>query len=308
VIHVIEYVRADGLERYGELAAARAALFGNSQPTINTVLVQSLLRQDALVELEVVAGMQPRPAASNKWGIHESNGIVYLPSVHPTDDAGKVMGAGDLVAQTAAVFDKARRMLDAVGLSFSNVVQTIDYIVPEARPQYRKSGSVRKEHLGPVYPTAAGIIMPRMQHRDSLIQYDFVASREKPVAVNPGWKRYDNLSYGPGVRAGKFLFMSGFGALEPETEKILFAGDVVAQSDYIYRNILSVVAAAGGTAENIVKTIEYVAPPALGRYREVATVRRSLLREPLPVSTGIVCEGLLLRDMLLEVVPLAILD
>lgn len=308
VVRVVEYVRADSLERYAELAAARAAAFGSHQPTINTVTVQSLLRRDALVELEVIASMTPLGKEAGAYGARESDGVVYLPSVQPIDDAGNIIGAGDLVAQTNAVFDKARRMLSALGLGFDSVVKTVDYISPAARPNYRKSGAVRKDHLGPVYPAAAGIVMPRLLHKDALIQYDFTATRDKPVMINPGWARYNALTYSPAVKAGKYVFMSGQGALEPETEKMLFVGDVVAQSDYIYRNILKVLEAAGGRPEHLVKTIEYVAPPALGRYREVADVRRSLMRRPLPVSTGVVCEALLLRDMLLEVVPLAILS
>jgi hypothetical protein len=43
----------------------------------------------------------------------------------------------------------------------------------------------------------------------------------------------------------------------------------------------------------------------LGDYRAVADVRRELLREPYPASTGIVCGGLLRDEFLLEVVPTA---
>jgi hypothetical protein len=57
-----------------------------------------------------------------------------------------------------------------------------------------------------------------------------------------------------------------------------------------------------------VKTIEYVTPAALERYRSVAGVRSKLLREPWPASTGLVCEALLRPEMLIEVDPFAILD
>ena len=32
--------------------------------------------------------------------------------------------------------------------------------------------------------------MPRLVHPEALIQYDFIATRDTPLAVNPGWTRY----------------------------------------------------------------------------------------------------------------------
>ena len=298
VVRIVEYVKPEGIERYAEAAAVRAEVFGAHQPTVNTVPVKALLRPDAFIEIEVTAG----PA------IRDSAGVVFLPSVQPTDDQGNIIGAGDVVAQTRAVFEKTGRMLSALGLGFSNVVKTLDYITPAALANYKYTGRVRKEHLGPVYPGSAGILMPRLLHPEALIQYDFTASRETPVAINPGWSRYQKLTYSPAVKAGKMLFMSGQGALDPETERMLFDGDVVAQAEYTYGNILKVLAAAGGGPQHLVKTIEYVTPSALARYRDVAGVRARLLREPFPASTGLVCELLLRPEMLIEVDPLAILD
>ncbi len=298
VVRIVEYVKPEGIERYAEAAAVRAEVFGAHQPTVNTVPVKALLRPDAFIEIEVTAGA----------AIRDSAGVVFLPSVQPTDERGNIIGAGDVVAQTRAVFEKAGKMLAALGLGFSNVVKTLDYTTPAALANYKYTGRVRKEHLGPVYPGSAGILMPRLLHPEALIQYDFTASRETPVAINPGWSRYQKLTYSPAVKAGKMLFMSGQGALDPETERMLFDGDIVAQAEYTYQNILKVLAAAGGGPEHLVKTIEYVTPAGLARYREVAAVRARLLREPFPASTGLVCELLLRPEMLIEVDPLAILD
>ncbi|MBU6191171.1 MAG: RidA family protein, partial [Betaproteobacteria bacterium] len=128
------------------------------------------------------------------------------------------------------------------------------------------------------------------------------------VAVNPGWDRYQKLTYSPAVRAGKLLFMSGQGSLDPATERVLFDGDVVAQAEYTYGNIIKVLEAAGAGPQNLVKTIEYVTPAGLARYRDVAGVRARLLSQPFPASTGLVCEALLRPEMQIEVDPFAILD
>ena len=300
VVRVVEYLRPEGIERYAEAAAVRAEVFGKHRPVVNTVPVKSLLRPEAFIEIEVTASAVSLP--------REGAGTVFLPTVQPIDDRGNIIGAGDVVAQTRAIFERAGRMLADLGLGFDRVVKTLDYITPAALASYKGTGRVRKEHLGPVYPGAAGILMPRLMHPEALIQYDFIATRDTPVAVNPGWTRYQKLTYSPAVRAGKLLFMSGQGALDPATERVLFEADVVAQAEYTYANVLKVLAAAGGGAQHLVKTIEYVTPAALARYRDVAGVRSKLLREPFPASTGLVCEALLRQEMQIEIDPFAIIE
>jgi len=310
VVRVVEYVKPEGIERYAEAAAVRAEVFGAHQPAVNTVPVRALLRPDAFIEIEVTAG--PVGAATNVGSglpvARDSAGVVFIPTVLPTDAAGNIIGAGDVVAQAQAIFAKAKTMLDALGLGFGNVVKTLDYITPAALANYKYTGRVRREHLVPPYPGAAGILMPKLCHPEALIQYDFIASRDPLEAINPGWERYKKLTYSPAVRAGKLLFMSGQGSLDPATERVVFDDDVVAQAEYTYANVLKVVAAAGGSARNLVKTIEYVTPNALDRYRDVAGVRAKLMVQPYPASTGLVCEALLRPEMKIEVDPFAILD
>jgi enamine deaminase RidA (YjgF/YER057c/UK114 family) len=300
VTRVVEYLRPEGIERYAEAAGVREDLFGRHRPVVNTVPVKSLLRPEALIEIEVTA--------EAKITQRESSGVVFLPTIQPVDEQGRIVSPGDVVGQTEAVFHRAERILAALGLGFDHVVKTVDYITPAALATYKGTGRVRRERLGPVYPGAAGILMPRLMHPEALIQYDFTIARDVPVVVNPGWARYQKLTYSPAVRAGKLLFMSGQGAIDPATERVVFENDVVAQAAYTYENVLKVVGAAGGGPQHLVKTVEYVTPAALERYRGVAGVRSRLLREPWPASTGLVCAALLRPQMLIEIDPLAILD
>lgn len=310
VTRIVEYVRPEGIVHYKEGAAVRAEVFGAHQPCVYTVPVKSLLRPEAFIEIEVTAGPLGRaePMGHGMSPARESGGIVWLPTVQPVDANGNIVGRGDVVAQTDYIFSKAKNMLAALGLGMDRVVKTNDYITTAALANYKLTGKVRRQYLGPVYPGAAGILMPRLVHPEALIQYDFIATRETPVAINPGWSRYQKLTYSPGVKAGKFLFLSGQGSLDPATERVVHDGDVVAQAEYTYTNILKVVQAAGGSAANLVKTIEYVTPAALERYRDVAKVREKLLVKPYPASTGLICEALLRPEMQIEVDPFAILE
>ena len=314
VVRVVENVTVAGMDHYGAAEAVRAEVFGRHRPAVNTVVVHRLLRPAALIEIEVTAergggrargaeepGRRPAHAPARAAG-----DIVYLSTVLPYNDAGELVGEGEPEAQVRQIFRNADRVLRACGLGMSNVVKTLEMIRPEALEGYRYTGRPRREYLGPVYPGAAGILQDRVALDDRvLISYDFTASRAPVAAVNPGWDRYRRLTYSPAVRSGDMLFMSGQAALDPETGRALFPGEVAAQAEYTYTNILKVLEAAGMGPGNLIKTIEYVTPEGLSGYRGVAGVRRRLLAEPWPASTGALCHSLLRKEFLIEIDPLA---
>ena len=312
VTRVVENVTAGGIDAYAEAEEVRSEVFGGHRPAVNTVVVNSLRRPDALIEVEVSAAPQGealvldsgRPARATAY---TAGDVVYISTVHPVDQRGQVVGVGDVVEQVRQVFRNLQRILDALGLGMENIVKTLEMIAPPALADYKSTGAVRREHLGPVYPAAAGILQDRVAADDDIfISYDFIASTSPREAVNPGWDRYAKLTYSPAVKAGRTLFMSGQAALDPATEKAVHPGDIVAQTDYTYRNIIAVLEAAGLGPEHLVKTIEFVTPQGLGQYRETAAVRRELLGEPYPASTGIICRSLLRKEFAIEIDPMAI--
>lgn len=314
VVRVVENVTNDGLPHYAEAEQVRGELFGSHAPAVNTVGNRSLLRPAALIEIEVVAGPSEAPLRFDTAGrvawtpAREAADVVYLSSFLPVDEHGALVGDGDLVAQTQQIYRNLGHALEALGLGWANVAKTIDFLTPAGLPDYKRTGRVRKEHLVAPYPTATGIIMPAIVgHPGAMLQVDVLASRHELTPVNPGWSRYEKLTYTPALRGGDVLFLSGQAALDPETEAAVHAGDVAAQAAYTYTNLLRVLETAGAGPEHLVKTIEYVTPGGLPRYREVAGVRQQLLTAPWPASTGIVCEGLLRPEFEIEVDALALL-
>jgi enamine deaminase RidA (YjgF/YER057c/UK114 family) len=309
VTRVVEYVTPEGIERHAEAAAVRDEMFDGNRPALITVVVNRLLRAQALIEIEVEAEpAEPQPRAERGWPLARvTDGFVYLSSILPLDHSGAVVAPGDAVAQTRAIYERAASMLATLGLGMDRVVKTVDYLTPAALPSYRYTANVRREFLGPVFPAATGIIMRRVAQSGAMIQVDFIASRHQLAVVNPGWARYAQLTYSPAVRAGDTLFIAGLTALDPQNDRPVHVDDVAAQASYVYENILRVVAAAGAGPEHLVKTVEYITPAALERYREVAGVRSVILRAPFPASTGCVCETLLRPEYRIEVDSLAVI-
>lgn len=314
VVRLVENVSVAGIEDYAAVEAVRGETFGSHRPAVSTVCVQRLLRPAALIEIEVVAGPGGRRLQVDSDGrvawapAAEAADIVYLSSSVPVDATGRLVGEADLTAQVEQVYANVHSRLASLGLGPRNVAKTVDFITPEAVRQYKQTGAVRRAELAEPYPAATGIVMPRIPaHPGAMIQVDVLASRHDLVPVNPGWARYDKLTYNPAVRGGNVLFLSGQAALDPETERAVHAGDIAAQAEYTYTNLFEVLRAAGAGPQDLVKTIEYVTPAGLDRYREVAGVRERLLRAPWPASTGIVCAGLLRPEFEIEVDALALL-
>lgn len=313
VVRVTENVTKAGIDRYAEAEQVRGEIFGKHQPAVNTVCVDALLRPAALIEIEVVAGPAQSPQSFDSHGrrafapVRAAEGIVYVSSVLPVDEQGEIVGRGDLRAQAEQIYANAARILGGVGLGTDAIAKTVDFIRLDALGEYKFTGRVRKDNLSPPYPGATGILMTRLAHPEALLQVDILATTAAMEAINPGWDRYGKLTYSPAVRAGNVLFLSGQAALDPATETAVHAGDVAAQAQYTYDNIVRVLQAAGAGPEDLVKTIEYVTPQGLPRYREVAAVRSKILRNPWPASTGIVCAALLRPEFEIEIDPLALL-
>src|SRR5579864_8308596 len=68
VVRVVEYVTPEGIERYAEAAAVRGELFGDNRLALSTVVVNRLLRPQALIEIEVEAEpAEAPPRADRGW-------------------------------------------------------------------------------------------------------------------------------------------------------------------------------------------------------------------------------------------------
>jgi 2-iminobutanoate/2-iminopropanoate deaminase len=70
-----------------------------------------------------------------------------------------------------------------------------------------------------------------------------------PSAIGP---------YSQAIHAGNLLFVSGQIALDPSTGKLIEDKSIKAQTRRVLENLQAIVSAAGGSAENIVKTTVFL--------------------------------------------------
>lgn len=120
--------------------------------------------------------------------------------------------------------------------------------------------------------------------------------------VNPGWPQFARLTFAPAVRRGGLLFISGVTATD-DAGNLVGEGDIVVQARYIYRRIGEVLAAAGCTFADVVKTTDYITTTE--NYRATAGVRREVFGDDFPAATGVIVAGLLRPGALIEIDAIA---
>jgi 2-iminobutanoate/2-iminopropanoate deaminase len=104
---------------------------------------------------------------------------------------------------------------------------------------------------------------------------------------------------------GVMVFVSGLNAID-DRGVLQAPGDVVGQTRAIYAKLAAVLAAAGGTLADVVRTTDYVL--SRDNYRATAEVRRELLGPDFPAATGVVVKELFGRGVLIEIEAVAVLD
>ena len=228
----------------------------------------------------------------------------------PIDETGRVVGGDDLAAQMEQAFLVAQQRLAAHGLTLDDVVKTVDYTTFATLKQYKGTAAVRRAYLSAPYPAAAGILMPKLTHPGVLVELQVTAATGPRTVVNPGWARYDKLTYSPAVRTGSRLFMSGQAALDPATETAVHEGDPAAQTAYTWQNIVAVLEAAGTGPAALVSHVDYLVPTASPAAADVDAARRSVLGAAVAAklsSSTVLCAGLLRREFLVEIDPHAVI-
>jgi aminoacrylate peracid reductase len=126
----------------------------------------------------------------------------------------------------------------------------------------------------------------------------------EPVYPDNDWP--DRATFSPAVRAGNLLYISGTTATD-ENRQVVGVGDIAAQTRYIFQKFEKVLAAAGGSFDNIVETTDYFL--TLDGYRETADVRREFFRgPPYPAATGVLVASLIRPEALIEIKAVAVLD
>lgn len=320
VVKTVDYIVPAALADYRTTVEVRRAFWGDYFPAATGVVMEALPQRGALIAVEAIVALgpeerrettcedEPSRVLTFRAGV-EKGGILWLSGTtgYRRDPSGAETYPRDLVEQANLIYVKHQRNLEELGYSFAQVVKTVDYLTASALPTYRQTAAVRRQLLGKAFPASTGVIVHRLLRPEALLEVDMVAVKGHREEVNPGWDRYREYTFVPGVLVNNLLFLSGFGAVHPHRHEVVGVGNLAIQAEQCYTQVAMVVEEAGGSLEDVVKVVEYLTPPAVRERDRLEEVRRQFLPDRGYALSQPVVQRLLRPEMLIEVEAVACL-
>ncbi len=109
----------------------------------------------------------PRPFGYSHVAEAPSGKTIYISGQVALDQAGKLIGPGDLRAQTQQVFANLKKALAAVGADFNAVVKLTYYLLDISQIQMVRE--VRDQFVNVQQPPASSAVEVRRLFRDDLL-------------------------------------------------------------------------------------------------------------------------------------------
>ena len=122
-----------------------------------------------------------------------------------------------------------------------------------------------------------------------------ISTPQAPSAIGP---------YSQAIRAGNFLFVSGQISIDPSTGKLIDDKTVQGQTRRVLQNLIAIVEAAGGSAQNIVKTTVFLRD--MDDFAEMNAVYSSFFSAS-PPARSTVEAARLPRDVSIEIDCIAVI-
>lgn len=114
----------------------------------------------------------PRPRYTHGL-LAEGGRLLFIAGQTASDQAGNVVGKGDIEAQTHQVYKNLTAVLEEAGGSLDNLVMTTTYIVDR---KYREGyNKVRMQYYKQHPPTSTLVIITGLAHPDYLIEINGIA-------------------------------------------------------------------------------------------------------------------------------------
>jgi 2-iminobutanoate/2-iminopropanoate deaminase len=191
-------------------------------------------------------------------GVRVGN-FFFLSGIDAADGEGNVLSATTIQSQTTEVLGRINRVLNAQGLSLSNLCRTFMFMPStDYRPGY---GEARKKVYQGIFaedefPPNSGIYI-RDLGPDILLRSVAIAYRgAKTIVASPKVRKALG-SFSQSVRVGDWLLLAGQDAVGFNRE-VEAEGDLAGQTEVTLQHTKDILEEAGGTLDDIVKTTIYL--------------------------------------------------
>ena len=110
---------------------------------------------------------------SYSQGIKVGN-TIYVAGQAPFDQDAKLVGKGDIMAQTEQTWWNVKQVLETAGATMADIVKVTVYL-KNYEENVRKAWEVRLKYFEPPYPASTGVEISRLANPDQLIEVDVIA-------------------------------------------------------------------------------------------------------------------------------------
>ena len=190
--------------------------------------------------------------------------VLFLSGQIAVDPVRDRLIKGDVVKQTDRAMQNLKAVLEAGGASFDDVVKTTLFLTDLA--DFNKVNETYGRYFQNVPPARATVQVAALS-RGARVAIEGVAVKRGGAPAVPGLFAVQSAqaprAIGPysqaiDVSAGSFVFVSGQIPIDPATGQLV-QGDIVAQTDRVMQNLKAILASAGASFDDVVKTNIYVA-------------------------------------------------
>src|SRR3989441_8334644 len=190
--------------------------------------------------------------------------VLFLSGQIAVDPVRDRLIKGDVVKQTDRAMQNLKAVLEAGGASFDDVVKTTIFLTDLA--DFNKVNETYGRYFQNVPPARATVQVAALS-RGARVAIEGVAVKRGGAPAVPGLFAVQSAqaprpigpySHAIDDSAGSFVFVSGQIPIDPAPGQLV-QGDIVAQTDRVMQNLKAVLASAGASFDDVVKTTIYVA-------------------------------------------------
>lgn len=117
-----------------------------------------------------------KPTTYSQAVVVDKGKMVFTSGIVANDEAGNIIGKGDIAAQTRQVFENIKKILAASGADFKDVVKLTYFVVNYKPEQVTLIRQVRANYLPETNKPASTLVgVQSLYHPDVLIEVEVIA-------------------------------------------------------------------------------------------------------------------------------------
>lgn len=312
-----------------EIDAVRCGCFPDPGPTTTEIRV-GLDVEGALIQLDawaVVNEPRERLDPPGHWGwshpgpfVHgwKVGRLLFIGGQRSMDEAGRVLGEGDIEIQTDHAFRNLDTLLRAGGGDRHSLMKQNTYFRffgqgREVTDYWEKMTNVRRRYMSVPAAAGAGLRIEGFPQDAELIQVEGIGAlghdKQRLQPANHWDWSIPNSQFTQGWRIGPYAFIGG--QISADNRARAVGHDMETQARNVFQFVHNVLAEGGMDERDVVKLFIYY--HGEGDWRQIATLRETIDRvkrdfygDPGPVSTSFRVAGFAFEDLLIEIEAFAI--